>query len=78
MGSTAVRIVQEATCPVLSIREGFNFHKDLERILVPLNMTTNSRQKLPVAVRWQRLSVLQYMCLDNMKIARKHKQLAYI
>lgn len=51
MGSTAVRIVQEATCPVLSIREGFNFHKDLERILVPLNMTTNSRQKLPVAVK---------------------------
>ena len=51
MGSTAVRIVQEATCPVLSIREGFNFHKELERILVPLNMTTNSRQKLPVAVK---------------------------
>ncbi len=51
MGSTAVRIVQEATCPVLSIREGFNFHKDLERILVPLNMTVNSRQKLPVAVK---------------------------
>ena len=51
MGSTAVRIVQEATCPVLSIREGFNFHKNLERILVPLNMTTNSRQKLPVAVK---------------------------
>ena len=51
MGSTAVRIVQEATCPVLSIREGFNFHKKLERILVPLNMSTNSRQKLPVAVK---------------------------
>ena len=51
MGSTAVRIVQEATCPVLSIREGFNFHKSLERILVPLNMSTNSRQKLPVAVK---------------------------
>ena len=51
MGSTAVRIVQEATCPVLSIREGFNFHKKLENILVPLNMTTNSRQKLPVAVK---------------------------
>ena len=43
MGSTAVRIVQEATCPVLSIREGFNFHKNLERILVPLNMTTSRK-----------------------------------
>jgi nucleotide-binding universal stress UspA family protein len=51
MGSTAVRIVQEATCPTLSIREGFNFNKPLEKIVVPLNMTTNSRQKLPVAAK---------------------------
>mgnify|MGYP002624050829 CR=1 FL=1 len=48
MGSTAVRIVQEASCPTLSIREGFNYHKNLERIVAPLNMTENSRQKLPV------------------------------
>lgn len=48
MGSTAVRIVQEANCPTLSIREGFNYHKNLERIVAPLNMTENSRQKIPV------------------------------
>lgn len=49
MGSTAVRIVQEATVPVLTIRQGFNFHKDLERIVVPLRVNLNSRQKVAPA-----------------------------
>ena len=49
MGSTAVRIVQEATVPVMTIRQGFNFHKDLERIVVPLRVNLNSRQKVPPA-----------------------------
>jgi nucleotide-binding universal stress UspA family protein len=49
MGSTAVRIVQEAPVPVLTIREGFNFHKDLERIVVPIRVNVNSRQKVPPA-----------------------------
>ena len=49
MGSTAVRIVQEAPVPVLTIREGFNFHKDLERIVVPIRINVNSRQKVPPA-----------------------------
>lgn len=49
MGSTAVRIVQEAPVPVLTIREGFNFHKQLERIVVPIRVNVNSRQKVPPA-----------------------------
>lgn len=55
MGSTAVRIVQEANCPTLSIREGFNYHKNLERIVVPLNLTENSRQKIPVAANMAKI-----------------------
>lgn len=47
MGSTAVRIVQEATVPVITIRQGFDFHKDLERIVLPLRVNLNSRQKVP-------------------------------
>lgn len=46
MGSTAVRIVQEAPCPTLSIRQGFNFHKALEHIVVPIRVSTSSREKL--------------------------------
>ena len=55
MGSTAVRIVQEANCPTLSIREGFNYHKNLERIVAPLNMTENSRQKIPVVANMAKI-----------------------
>ncbi len=49
MGSTAVRVVQDAPCPVLSIRAGYNFHKQLERIVVPIRVNANSRQKVPPA-----------------------------
>ena len=31
MGSQAVRIVQDSPCPVLTVRQGYNFHKKLER-----------------------------------------------
>lgn len=51
MGSTAVRIVQEAPCPTLSIREGFDFHKSLEHIVVPIRVNANSRQKVPPAAK---------------------------
>ena len=49
MGSTAVRVVQDAPCPVLSIRAGFDFHKHLDRIVVPIRVNANSRQKVPPA-----------------------------
>ena len=49
MGSTAVRVVQDAPCPVISIRAGYNFHKQLERIVVPIRVNANSRQKVPPA-----------------------------
>ena len=55
MGSTAVRIVQESGCPTLSVREGFDFHKNLERIVMPINMTENSRQKIPTAVNMAKI-----------------------
>ncbi len=55
MGSTAVRIVQEAPCPVLTIREGFNFHKALERIVVPIRINANSRQKVPPAAQMAKI-----------------------
>lgn len=49
MGSTAVRIVQDAPCPVLTIREGYDFHKQLEHIVVPIRVNSRSRQKVPPA-----------------------------
>ncbi len=55
MGSTAVRIVQEAPCPTLTIREGFNFHKKLEHIVVPIRINANSRQKVAPAAQMARI-----------------------
>lgn len=55
MGSTAVRIIQESTCPVLTIREGYDFHKTLERIIVPIRVHIDSRQKVAPAVEMAKI-----------------------
>ena len=49
IGSQAARIVQDSPCPVLTMRQGYDFHKRLERIVVPLRVNPNSRQKVPPA-----------------------------
>lgn len=51
IGKNTYRTITESPVPVLSIREDFNFHKDLERIVVPLDSTTETRQKVPFAAR---------------------------
>ncbi len=55
MGSTAVRIVQVAPVPVLTVRQGYDFHKALERIVVPIRVNINSRQKVPPAAQMARM-----------------------
>ena len=49
IGSQAARIVQDSPCPVLTMRQGYDFHKRLERIVVPIRVNANSRQKVPPA-----------------------------
>lgn len=55
MGSTAVRIVQTAPCPTLTIREGYNFHKALEHIVCPIRINDDSRQKVPPTAAFAQL-----------------------
>lgn len=55
IGRNTYRTIAEAHCPVLTIREDFNFNKALERIVVPLDNTSETRQKLPTAVRFARI-----------------------
>lgn len=50
MGSTAVRIVMESPCPVLTIREGYDHTHGVHNIVVPIRTTPNSRQKVPHAI----------------------------
>ncbi len=79
MGSTAVRIVQEAPVPVLTIREGFNFHKDLERIVVPIRINVNSRQKVPPAATMAKMFGSEIHILGLQEFPEEAAQLnAYI
>lgn len=55
VGSQAVRIVQDSPCPVLTMRQGYDFHKRLERIVVPIRVNSNSRQKVPPAAAMARI-----------------------
>lgn len=70
MGSTAVRIVQEAPCPTLTIREGFNFHKALEHIVVPIRINANSRQKVPPAAQMAKIFGSQVHILGLIETAQ--------
>lgn len=68
-GSQATRIVQDSPCPVLTIRQGYNFHKQLERIVVPLRVNTRSRQKVPPAAAMAKIfgSTVHLLGLRDLK-----------
>ena len=55
IGSQASRIVQDSPCPVLTMRQGYDFHKRLERIVVPIRVNPNSREKVPPAATMARI-----------------------
>lgn len=47
MGSNANRIVSSLRKPVITIRGGVSIKRDLERIVLPLDSTPETRQKVP-------------------------------
>ena len=51
IGKNTYRTITDSPVPVLSVREDFNFNKKLERIVVPLDSTNETRQKVPFAAR---------------------------
>ncbi len=51
MGSNAFRIVTYAPCPVITIRYGFNFNKNLDKIILPIDSSADTRQKVPFACK---------------------------
>lgn len=54
IGKNAYRTITEATLPVLTIRENFNFNKALEKIVLPLDSTLETRQKVTQAIKFAR------------------------
>ena len=51
IGKNTYRTITDSPVPVLSVREDFNFRKALENIVIPLDSTTETRQKVPFATR---------------------------
>jgi nucleotide-binding universal stress UspA family protein len=49
IGSNAYRIMTQAPCPVVTIRNDFQFDNSLKNILLPLDIALETRQKLPFA-----------------------------
>lgn len=51
IGSNAYRIVTCSPCPVITIRGDYAFNDSIKRILLPLDSTPETRQKLPFACK---------------------------
>ncbi|MCB2221098.1 MAG: universal stress protein [Bacteroidetes bacterium] len=51
IGSNAYRIVTYAPCPVVTIRTGYEFNKEINKIVVPIDSTMETRQKLPFSAK---------------------------
>lgn len=47
MGSNANRIVTAAPCPIITIRAGVEISRDLKLIVMPIDSTMETRQKVP-------------------------------
>lgn len=47
MGSNANRIVTAAPCPVITIRAGVSIDRNLAKIVVPMDSSMETRQKIP-------------------------------
>jgi nucleotide-binding universal stress UspA family protein len=46
IGSNAYRIVTHAPCPVITLRQDFNFSKEIKRVLMPIDSTLQSSSKV--------------------------------
>ena len=49
IGSNAYRIVTHAPCPVVTLRQDFNFGKSIKKILMPIDSTSQSSSKVYTA-----------------------------
>jgi len=47
IGSNAFKIVTSSTCPVITVRHDFNEGKNIDKILVPIDSSSETLQKLP-------------------------------
>ncbi len=51
IGSNAYRIVTYSPCPVITIRTDFVFHQEIKKIVLPIDDSLETRQKVPFAAK---------------------------
>lgn len=75
IGRNTYSTITKAEVPVLCVREGFNFSKTLDRIIVPLDNTIATRQKVPIALKFaltfkSEVHILSLYTSDNPSLRR--------
>jgi len=51
IGSNAYRIVTYAPCPVITVRASYKFEPSIKHIVIPIDSTLETRQKIPFATK---------------------------
>jgi len=51
IGSNAYRIVTYAPCPVITIRTSYDYNSNINNIVIPIDSTLETRQKIPFATK---------------------------
>ncbi len=54
-GANAYKTVTCSHAPVLTVRENFNFDKPLEKIIMPIDSTRDTRQKVPWTIEFSKM-----------------------
>ena len=62
-GQNTFKIVVECNTPVLIIRETFNFDKHLEKIVLPIDSSRDTRQKVPWTIEFAKMFPQSHICV---------------
>ena len=62
-GQNVFKIVTECKCPVLTIRETFNFDKHLEKLILPIDSSRDTRQKVPWTIEFAKMFPHSHICV---------------
>jgi nucleotide-binding universal stress UspA family protein len=81
IGTNASRIIRQAQCPVLINNHNYDFSKGFKNIILPLDLTEGSRQKVSKAVEFakicnSKINVISGLLEDNKQKASQLKVLS--
>jgi nucleotide-binding universal stress UspA family protein len=54
IGSNANKIVANCKCPVITIRDGFAIKKGIKKVIMPIDNSPSTRQKVPFAMEFSK------------------------